>query len=307
MLRELVLQTAAQPRRTAAGAQRLPELLKSRRPRQPAAPAVHGQAADAARPVHQVGRRLSRRLVRERADQGRLRLRRASSATTPAPTRRARPTCCCTTCFGEVNGKKGAWGHAIGGMGAITQAMAQGCRDARRGDRDRAPVREVLVEKGRAVGVVLEGGERSAPRPWSANAQSEAALTTSWCPRRRCRADFSRRIATLALRLRHLPHERRAVGTAELHLRCRAEQLADHHTAGIIIAPSLAYMDRAYVDARRHGWSPRADRRDADPLDPRRQRWRRRASTSRACSASTSRRNCPTAAPGTTIARRSPT
>jgi phytoene dehydrogenase-like protein len=24
-------------------------------------------------------------------------------------------------CFGEVNGKKGAWGHAIGGMGAITQ------------------------------------------------------------------------------------------------------------------------------------------------------------------------------------------
>jgi len=30
---------------------------------------------------------------------------------------------------------------------------------------------------------------------------------------------------------------------------------ADHHTAGIIIGPSLAYMDRAYVDAKRHGWS----------------------------------------------------
>ena len=29
--------------------------------------------------------------------------------------------------FGEVNGKKGAWGHAIGGMGAITQAMAKAC------------------------------------------------------------------------------------------------------------------------------------------------------------------------------------
>ena len=28
-------------------------------------------------------------------------------------------------CFGEVNGKKGVWGHAIGGMGAITQAMAK--------------------------------------------------------------------------------------------------------------------------------------------------------------------------------------
>ena len=32
--------------------------------------------------------------------------------------------------FGEVNGKKGAWGHAIGGMGAITQAMARAAERA---------------------------------------------------------------------------------------------------------------------------------------------------------------------------------
>jgi phytoene dehydrogenase-like protein len=32
-------------------------------------------------------------------------------------------------------------------------------------------------------------------------------------------------------------------------------ELGDHHTAGIIIAPSLGYMDRAYCDARVHGWS----------------------------------------------------
>ena len=30
---------------------------------------------------------------------------------------------------------------------------------------------------------------------------------------------------------------------------------ADHHTSGIILAPSLAYMDRAYDDARAYGWS----------------------------------------------------
>jgi phytoene dehydrogenase-like protein len=30
---------------------------------------------------------------------------------------------------------------------------------------------------------------------------------------------------------------------------------ADYHTAGIIIAPSLAYMERAYDDAKREGWS----------------------------------------------------
>ena len=39
--------------------------------------------------------------------------------------------------FGEVNGKKRAWGHAIGGMGAITQAMARAATSARRRDRDR--------------------------------------------------------------------------------------------------------------------------------------------------------------------------
>ena len=35
--------------------------------------------------------------------------------------------------FGEVNGKKGVWGHAIGGMGAITQAMAKAASLLRRG------------------------------------------------------------------------------------------------------------------------------------------------------------------------------
>ncbi|HPU16989.1 MAG TPA: NAD(P)/FAD-dependent oxidoreductase, partial [Polymorphobacter sp.] len=29
--------------------------------------------------------------------------------------------------FGEVNGKKGAWGHAVGGMGGITQRMRAAC------------------------------------------------------------------------------------------------------------------------------------------------------------------------------------
>ncbi len=32
---------------------------------------------------------------------------------------------------------------------------------------------------------------------------------------------------------------------------------ADHHTAGIIMAPSLAYMDQAYLDAKADGWSKR--------------------------------------------------
>jgi phytoene dehydrogenase-like protein len=33
------------------------------------------------------------------------------------------------------------------------------------------------------------------------------------------------------------------------------DRMADHHTAGIYIAPSLAYMERAYRDCVRDGWS----------------------------------------------------
>src|SRR5262249_8198162 len=62
-------------------------------------------------------------------------------------------------CFGEVNGRRGVWGHAVGGMGAITQAMAKAA-SARGADiRVLAPVREIVVEKNRAVGARLDDRE----------------------------------------------------------------------------------------------------------------------------------------------------
>ncbi len=60
--------------------------------------------------------------------------------------------------FGEVNGKRGQWGHARGGMGAITQAMAAECAVRGVTLRTNAPVARVLVEGGRAAGVELESG-----------------------------------------------------------------------------------------------------------------------------------------------------
>src|SRR5687768_5969749 len=60
--------------------------------------------------------------------------------------------------LGEVNGVKGAWGHAIGGMGAITQAMRQACEAAGVEITTDAPVARVLVDNGKTVGVTLEDG-----------------------------------------------------------------------------------------------------------------------------------------------------
>src|SRR5437588_3010434 len=60
--------------------------------------------------------------------------------------------------FGEVNGKRGQWGHARGGMGAITQAMAKECASRGVDIRTGVGVRQVVVERGRACGFEVVGG-----------------------------------------------------------------------------------------------------------------------------------------------------
>ncbi|MGY4339463.1 phytoene dehydrogenase-like protein [Bradyrhizobium sp. LM2.9] len=153
--------------------------------------------------------------------------------------------------FGEVNGKKGVWGHAIGGMGAITQAMARAARD--RGvviDTD-AGVREVIVERDRAVGVALENGTTIRAKYVAASVNPKLLYT--------------RLIAADALpqkfldRIRHWKN-----GSGTFRMNVALDRLpsftalpgdGDHLTSGIILAPSLGYMDRAFLDARAHGWS----------------------------------------------------
>ena len=158
--------------------------------------------------------------------------------------------------FGEVNGKKGAWGHAIGGMGAISQAMAKAA--AARGVEIRvaSPVREVLVESGRAVGVVTDTGEAIRARSVVSNLNPKLLYGSLIDPAVSA-AGLSRAHRSLALRIGHLPHECGAVGIARLQGLAGPFAGAEHHTAGIIMAPSLAYMDQAYLDAKAGGWSKR--------------------------------------------------
>src|ERR1700730_8404158 len=61
-------------------------------------------------------------------------------------------------CWGEVNGKRGIWGHAIGGMGAITQAIARACVARGVDIRTSSTVTEILIGKGRAGRIVTQTG-----------------------------------------------------------------------------------------------------------------------------------------------------
>jgi phytoene dehydrogenase-like protein len=156
-------------------------------------------------------------------------------------------------CFGEVNGKKGVWGHATGGMGAITQAMARSAAASGAEIRLDAPVREVIVEQGRAAGVVTDAGEAIRARAVISNLNPKL-LYGALIDRAALPAAFAERIAKWRCGSGTF---RMNVALSELpDFTCLpGKQPAEHHTAGIIIAPSLAYMERAYFDARTHGWS----------------------------------------------------
>jgi phytoene dehydrogenase-like protein len=153
--------------------------------------------------------------------------------------------------FGEVNGKQGVWGHAIGGMGAITQAMAHAARAHGAEIETDAGVREVLVERDRAVGVILDDGETIRAKYVVSNVNPKL-LYTRLLPAEALPAPFLDRIKTW----------RNGSGTFRMNVALTALPSftalpgdGDHLSAGIILGPSLGYMDRAWLDARQHGWS----------------------------------------------------
>ena len=153
--------------------------------------------------------------------------------------------------FGEVNGKRGAWGHVIGGMGTITRIMADTCREYGVEISVESPVARLLVDGNRVAGVRLEGGEEIAAPRVIANVGPKIlygrVIAGADLP-----ADFRRRMKGYSVGSGTF---RMNVALSELPRFACLPEPGEHHQAGIVIAPTLAYMDRAFLDAKRHGWS----------------------------------------------------
>ena len=62
-------------------------------------------------------------------------------------------------CMGGVNGHRGLWGFVRGGMGTVSNAIADSARSRGVVIRTNAPVEKILVQDGRVLGVVLKGGD----------------------------------------------------------------------------------------------------------------------------------------------------
>ena len=155
--------------------------------------------------------------------------------------------------FGEVNGKRGIWGHALGGMGAISDAIAKEARARGVEITTGAEVAAVRVKAGRARGVALADGREIDARAVAAGVNPKLLYLRLIEPQA-LDSEFRSRIerwkcASGSFRMN--------VALAELpDFACLPGKNAQaHHSSGIILAPSLSYMERAYFDARTGGFS----------------------------------------------------
>jgi phytoene dehydrogenase-like protein len=149
-------------------------------------------------------------------------------------------------CFGEVNGKRGQWGHAVGGMGAISEALAAEAR--RLGVEIECDASVASVRPG---AVALADGREIAARAVVANVNPKL-LFLKMVDASLLERDFRERMerykcASASFRMN--------VALSALPRFACLPEPGPHHGAGIIMAPSLEYMDRAYLDARAQGIS----------------------------------------------------
>ena len=148
--------------------------------------------------------------------------------------------------MGELDGVFRAWGFAKGGTGAVSEAIAAAARGFGAEIRCDAAVARVIVKGGRARGVVLENGDELAAR----------VVVSSLDPRR----TFIQLLDGTALPDDFVADIKRfkfrgSSGKVNLALSALPSftcmpGVGRHHRGAISISPSLAYVERAYDDAK---------------------------------------------------------
>lgn len=149
----------------------------------------------------------------------------------------------------------GGWGFVRGGMGAISNAIAESGKRHGMEVRVDAPVEKILIEGSRAVGVVLNSGEEIRAPVVASNANAKH-LYLKLVERTELPDDFVTEIETF-----------RTFSTAfKINVACERPpqyKAFDKAKAGfdyptyVHLGPTIDYLERAYDDARRGEFSRR--------------------------------------------------
>ncbi|HLF25196.1 MAG TPA: NAD(P)/FAD-dependent oxidoreductase [Anaerolineae bacterium] len=148
--------------------------------------------------------------------------------------------------MGEIDGVFRAWGFARGGAGAISQAIASAAQRFGAEIRCNAPVAQVILKHGRAVGVALESGEEIYARAIVSGLDPRRTFLQLVDPRQ-LPSDFVDDIRRY--KFRGSSGKVNLALSALPNFTCLPGE-GPHQRGAISISPSLAYIERAYEDAK---------------------------------------------------------
>jgi phytoene dehydrogenase-like protein len=151
--------------------------------------------------------------------------------------------------IGDVgDGHLGNWGFQEGGMGAVSSAIESAAREHGAEVRLNAPVARVLVEGGKAAGVVLENGDEIRAKVVVSTLHPRTAFLEQ-VGRENLPADFATDIERWKTRSGVVKIN---LALAELpdFIADPGSNLQEHHTGSVEMAPTMEYIERAFQDAR---------------------------------------------------------
>ncbi len=155
--------------------------------------------------------------------------------------------------LGQTAGQPGVWGHAKGGMGSITQAMLKRAQELGVRVETDAEVVQITVERGRATMVILADG-REYPATLVVANVAPKHLYLDLLQEQDLSPDFLNNIQQSNTESAVL---RMNVALSELpQFICKPSSKQElHHSSGIVIGPTIDYMEKAYQDAVSGTWS----------------------------------------------------
>jgi phytoene dehydrogenase-like protein len=149
--------------------------------------------------------------------------------------------------MGSVAGHRGLWGFVRGGMGTVSNAIADSARSHGAEVRTKARVEKILVENGQARGVVVEGGEEINAAVVASNLTPHLTFL-DLLDAKDLPADFIDSVrkyrsegtsCKINLALSGLPNFRALPGDN-----------GPQHRATMHVCPSMEYVERAWDDAK---------------------------------------------------------
>jgi phytoene dehydrogenase-like protein len=149
-------------------------------------------------------------------------------------------------CMGGVGGKRGLWGFVRGGMGAISEAIAQSARSHGADVRVSAPVQRILINDGHVRGVALENGEEIEAPLVASNVDPHVTFL-KLVDERDIDPEFRKSIQQFRTEGTSLKMNLALAGVPDFRALPGA---GPHHRATMHICPSVEYVERAWDDAK---------------------------------------------------------